>query len=549
MGIPSFYRHLCRRYPRIIGSGAGRAPEWLCLDFNCAMYHVLRGMKPVSAAASQDAWEAEFADAIASAMRRIVELSGPTKGVFVSCDGVVCAAKRRQQRLRRFRGPWMASVTRQLEASVTRQLEASVTRQLAAPVQKDEGMGWDQNALTPGTKFMEKLGLVLESMGRRIAAERGTALTVHVSTTAEPGEGEHKLLAAMRSLSPPPRSVTIYGLDADLILLAALLEADTGADVMLMREAQEFERGGRTDGEAWKNLSIHGLLDAIIGDEQTDTRASRVRDWVATMSLLGNDFLPRSLTRTVRDDGIPALLRVLRSEIWSEGRRIVEADGSLGRNGLLALLQIWAATEQTDMEASVRAALKAARMPLRGDGGPLEEWQAQPARWCSLGRLAIDKEGAGGLHPQWRSVYRQVWKAGTVSDYLAGLAWVWDYYSGRPVCRGWCYDHHLPPLWSDLVAGLAAMEEGSHLMAPPVRWTEPLPAWTHLLSVLPAESVLRLLPASQGARIMAAESWWWPASWSLFDVGRGQMWECEAVLPLVPEETLRRWATLVDDKK
>jgi 5'-3' exonuclease len=522
MGIPSFYRHLCRRYPRIIGGGAGRAPEWLCLDFNCAMYHVLRSMRPVSAAGSQGAWETEFADAIAAYMRRLVELAGPTRGVYVSCDGVVCAAKRRQQRLRRFRGPWFAAA------------EAA-----ARGVAAEEGHGWDQNALTPGTAFMEQLGGVLEAMGRRLAAESGGSLDVRVSTTAEPGEGEHKLLAAMRGLTTPPRTVTIYGLDADLILLAALLQADTGAEVLLMREAQEFERGGAGGGEAWKNLNVRGLVEAVIGDGKGPVE-NRVRDWVAAMSLLGNDFLPRSLTRTVRDDGIPALLRSLRSEVWSEGRRIVEADGQLSRDGLLALLRVWAATELGDMDGAVRAAQKAAGAPLRGGGGALEEWQAQPARWCSLGRLA-SRDG-GGLNPQWRRVYREAWRAGPVGDYLAGLAWVWDYYSGRPVCRGWCYDHHLPPLWGDLVAGLEGMPGESSLAAPPVRWSEPLPAWTHLLSVLPAESVVRLLPVSRGARFVAAEPWWWPASWSLFDVGRSQMWECEAVLPLVPEETLRRWA-------
>jgi 5'-3' exonuclease len=149
--------------------------------------------------------------------------------------------------------------------------------------------------------------------------------------------------------------------------------------------------------------------------------------------------------------------------------------------------------------------------------------------------------GTGALKPSWRRIYREVWRAGPVGDYLAGLAWVWDYYSGRPVCQGWCYDHHLPPLWGDLVAELEGVA-GGVVEPPPVRWSESLPAWTHLLSVLPAESVVTLLPAERGARFVAAEPWWWPASWSLFDVGRGQMWECEAVLPLVPESTLRRWS-------
>lgn len=511
----------------------GRAPEWLCLDFNCAMYYVLRKMRPIGAAEGRGAWEGEFADAIAAYMRQLVELAKPTRGVYVSCDGVVCAAKRRQQRMRRFRGPWFAA--------------AEGEARLAQEGPKDgdgdsHGPTWDQNALTPGTAFMERLGGVLEAMGRRIAAASGGVLDVRVSTTAEPGEGEHKLLAAMRGLPVAPRTVTIYGLDADLILLAALLGADTGAEVLLMREAQEFERGGPDD--EWRHLNVRGLVEAIIGSKGEGV-ADRVRDWVAAMSLLGNDFLPRSLTRTVRDGGIPALLGALRDEVWSEGRQLVGADGRLSRAALLALLRVWAATEEADMAGAVREAVRQARRST----GALEEWQSSPARWCSLGRLGVgapmgSETGSGVLKPTWRRVYREVWRAGPAADYLAGLAWVWDYYSGRDVCLGWCYDHHLPPLWGDLVAALEAGggRGGATIEPPPVRWAEPLPAWTHLLSVLPAESVVTLLPVERGARFVAAEPWWWPASWSLFDVGRGQMWECEAVLPLVPESTLRRWA-------
>jgi len=531
MGIPSFYRHLCRRHPRLIGVGVGRTPEWLCLDFNCAMYHVLRKMRPVGSteAGGREAWEAEFADAIAGYMRQLVELARPTKGVYVSCDGVVCAAKRRQQRMRRFRGPWFAAA------------EGEARRAQDGP-KEDDGPTWDQNALTPGTVFMERLGGVLEAMGRRIAAASGGALDVRVSTTAEPGEGEHKLLAAMRGLPVAPRTVTIYGLDADLILLSALLGADTGAEVLLMREAQEFERGGPPNlfggSDEWRHLNVRGLVEAVIGSKG-DGVADRVRDWVAAMSLLGNDFLPRSLTRTVRDGGIPALLGALRDEVWSEGRQLVGADGRLSRTALLALLRVWAATEEADMTGAVREAVRQAGVARRSTGA-LEEWQSSPARWCSLGRLSSETN-PGVLKPAWRRVYREIWRAGPADDYLAGLAWVWDYYSGRKVCLGWCYDHHLPPLWGDLVVALEG-GGGATIEPPAVRWAEPLPAWTHLLSVLPAESVVTLLPVERGARYVAAEPWWWPASWSLFDIGRGQMWECEAVLPLVPESTLRRWS-------
>ena len=523
MGIPSFYRQLCRRFPRIVQGGAATGAAWLCLDFNCAMYHVLRGMPPVATATSVAAWETAFCDAIVAYMRQIVDVAAPTTGVYVSCDGVVCAAKRRQQRLRRFKGPWFSAA------------ERAVKRGAGATAEEVAGSGWNQNALTPGSAFMAQLGGVLVAAGRRLAVERG--LDVRVSTTDEPGEGEHKLLAHMRSLGSAADSrCVIYGLDADLILLAMLLDVETGLSVTLLREAQEFESAGRV-GE-WRSLYVREFIGALLGTGAN--RNARVRDFVAAMSLLGNDFLPRSLTRTVRDDGIPAVIGALERDVWSEGRSLVTDDRSgIRREALLALLKGWAATEEADMLRAVQGAVAAARRPAGVGASPVEtamrEWQAQPARWCTVGRL-LDK---GQLRASWRETVRGPFGAGPAGDYLAGLAWVWDYYSGKTVCQGWAYDHHLPPLWGDLVT---ALEGGGTmpLSAPPVTWPTSLPPAIHLLSVLPADSVEELLPATV-ARRMGAVPWYWPTTWSLYDIGRGQLWECEPVIPLIPERVLRSW--------
>jgi 5'-3' exonuclease len=521
MGIPSFYRQLCRRFPRIVQTGATKGgAAWLCLDFNCAMYHVLRQQPPVSEATSKAAWEAAFCDAIATYMREIVDVVAPTAGVYVSCDGVVCAAKRRQQRLRRFKGPWFSAA------------ERAVKRGAGATAEEVAGSGWNQNALTPGSAFMARLGDVLVAAGRRLAVERG--LDVRVSTTDEPGEGEHKLLAHMRSVGGGGPCM-IYGLDADLILLAMLLEADTGAEVTLLREAQEFESAGRA-GE-WRCLYVRELVRALGID-----RPDRVRDFVAAMSLLGNDFLPRSLTRTVRDDGIPMLIGALERDVWGEGRTFVAADGSgIRREGLLGLLRGWAASEEADMLRAAQGAVVAARRPVGVAASPVEtamrEWQGSPARWCTVGRL-LNGKGGSGLRADWRETVRGPFGSGPVEDYLAGLAWVWDYYSGRSVCQGWVYDHHLPPLWGDVVSALES--GGTTLSAPVIAWPAALPPSIHLLSVLPADSVEELLPPATARRIGAAP-WYWPSVWSLYDVGRSQMWECEPVIPLIPERILRGW--------
>lgn len=543
MGIPSFYRHLCRRFPRIISSGvssiagsetsraagsynpsisAGRT-EWLCLDFNCAMYYVLRKQPSVAEATSQAAWEADFAKAIADYMREIILLARPTKGVYVSCDGAVCAAKRRQQRLRRFKGPWIAAA--EAEVRHTAGDDASASRS-----------GWDQNALTPGTAFMEALGRVLVAEGARIAAREGIQITV--STTSEPGEGEHKLLRAMRALSPAPKSCVIYGLDADLILLAMLLGADTGATVHLLREAQEFEREA-TEGE-WRCLSVGELVRALLPGSAA-VQNDRIRDFVAGMSLLGNDFLPRSLTKTVRDDGIPMLIATLDQHLWRRGLSLVEAtSGGISRTGLLAIVEAWAATEDADLVATAKEAERTSTRPAGIGASPAEtalrEWSAQPARWAALTRLLVNKADSEAAIGTRRAIYAQ-WHPGSAANYCAGVAWIWDYYSGRTVDQSWVFDEHLPPLWCDTARWLRS--EDRHIVtAPTVKYPTPLPDWLHLLAVLPMDSLRRLLPAEKQT-LALTHPWYWPTSWALFDVGRTQMWECEAMIPLIPERLLR----------
>ena len=485
------------------------------------MYYVLRQMRPFDSE-RPTVWEEEFCEAIAAYMREIIRIAAPTVGVYVSCDGVVCAAKRRQQRLRRFKGPWVAASEREVKRLAAAASSDSPTEETAS---------WDQNALTPGSAFMARLGAHLTRAGAALAAKTG--LQVVVSTTAEPGEGEHKLLAHMRRVRP--ESCTIYGLDADLILLAMLLTVDTGGAVNLLREAQEFE-GGRSAGGSWRTLDI-GALIGVLG---LSVLKGQVRDFVAAMTLLGNDFLPRSLTRTVRDDGIPQLLATLRS-LWAAGRTLVDDRGSIRREALLEIVESWAATEEADMLSAVKEARRAATMPVIGPTPvetALKEWNALPARWCSVGRLfGSTGVGTGALTPRWRDIYRGSWHSGGVAAYVAGLAWTWDYYSGRPVCQGWSFDEHLPPLWSDVSAYLKELSV-DRIAAPAIAWPTSLPEWVHLLSVLPAASVDRLLPLAQ-RQLVKEQPWYWPASWSLFDIGRGLMWECEAVIPQIPESVLR----------
>jgi 5'-3' exonuclease len=473
MGIPSFYRHLCRSHPTIITSKIVR-PAWLCLDFNCAMYHVLHKMEP----GSDKIWEGKFRKAICAYLEEIVDLVLPTAGVYVSCDGVVCAAKRRQQRLRRFKGPYLTP-----------------------------SEGWDQNALTPGSAFMASLAKDLIKKGASL--QKSLSVPVIVSTTEEPGEGEHKLMAHMRSIQS---SCMIYGLDADLMLLAMLLVSEKGEPVHLLREAQEFEQGGA----GWRTVDIEALQAALLPDSPVP-REKQTDDFVAAMSLLGNDFLPKSLSYTVRDDGIPKLIRIL-EQLWSQGKTLV--NGSIDQDNLHFIIRQFASHEE---EALVSACLNAVRQRTRAN-----DRDSLPAQWATILQLY---GGSRTLKPGWRSIYAGWREETTAEEYLAGVAWVFDYYKGRPVDLGWHYDHHLPPLWSDFA--------GSNISPPPLVYTTYLPAWIHLLAVLPEKSAIHLLKKSQ-LGLLKTHPLYWPTQFSLFDIGASQLWQTEAVIPIIPEELLRK---------
>ena len=511
MGIPSFYRQLCRKFKHILSNRVPEHVQWLCLDFNCGMYGCLHSMRPYDGTIS---WESDFCYAIASYMEEIVALVKPTVGVFVACDGVVCAAKRRQQRLRRFKGPWISASEAYFKGS-------GLGTESTDPK-------WDQNALTPGSEFMAKLNGVLAETGKKLAIKLG--LTILVSGTNEPGEGEHKLLSHMRSVRP--ESCVIYGLDADLLLLSLMLMDETNAEVHLLREAQEFEKITISSDEVqWKTLSIRAMATAMnLGS------SIPVADFVASMSLLGNDFLPRSLTRTIRQDGIPQLLESL-TRLKKMKKKIV-VDGIIQKDSLLILLREWAATEETDMLNAARNALREKFYTVRCDPNEvaLKEWQMLPGRWANLAKLLTSDKRDANLRSDWRTMYRS-WHAGSSSEYCQGFAWVWDYYSGRPVDQSWMFDNHLPPLWCDIVEFLEKTQELT-IAPPPIQYPEPLPEWLHLLAVLPADSVARLLP-SHVLRLIAKEPLYWPTQWSIFDIGRSQLWECEPLIPILPEALLR----------
>ena len=487
MGIPSYYRTLVRTYPHLVRRCA-KPIDWLWMDYNCLIYHCLRrpDLRPYPGLAGQDAWERELIQAIVAYTQKVATLVKPTQGVYIGIDGVVPMAKMKQQRLRRFKSSWIT-------ANAVVNAVANAGPQAAS---------WDTNAITPGTAFM---GLVRRALEALVKTRKGWVL----SSSDEPGEGEHKVMEQIRTRSGPTDTHAIYGLDADLVVLS-LLTQDTlrrsGATPSLVLFREEIDMGTlKRDAEGeevFQWFSIDVLRDILA------TTVS-VRDYCFAMTLLGNDFLPSSLSFKVRDGGHDELLRLL-----SESRvPLLQDDDTLSTEGLAALLGRFASLEEARLtQFLVRKGRQALPPMAVGE----EQWPlAEQAEAFLLHR--------GRLVPSWRALTRSAFPSSTAL-YTSGLHWVWDYYRGLDVCYNWYYPWALPPLRGDLKESL------SPSAAPPVALRKgEISTAEQLCLVLPPSSA-HLLPSHRTFQQRAPE--FFPTEFHFDSVGKHFFWECEAEIPI-----------------
>ena len=248
MGIPFYFVSLLKSHAGIVDTVKKNCPlevDILGVDFNCLIHRYLKEEDPVGS--------------ILTAFEYIMTHICKAKKVLVAMDGLVPYAKIVQQRYRRMRA-------------------------------KDTVESFDRNQISPGTPYMKDLE----------SGIRAKFPSVEISSTLLPGEGEHKLFLSLKKISDEERkTVCIYGLDADLILIC-LKHSHMATKMSLLRESSEFNDPKVASAE-FASLNIKSLLAQV---------PLQIDQYIALSILcFGNDFMPHLAIFSLREGGYERALQ------------------------------------------------------------------------------------------------------------------------------------------------------------------------------------------------------------------------------------------------
>lgn len=536
MGIPAFYKHLVQTVAGLTQKTRRRAPALLSLDLNCAIYHCVRLQQQATPykAVTARAFEAALVDRTIAYITQLDRHVAADR-LYIAVDGVAPMAKLRQQRMRRFKSAIGAEEEARVKAAAEGKRYGKEER-------------WDTNAITPGTAFMEKLTAALHAL------HDANPTRIVASPADEPGEGEQKIMAYLRA-NPDLSDVVIYGLDADLIILALYHVAVRGGAVDLIREETEFGGGIKTDGEEqYLYLDTTLLADVLYSNYGNgQTRSQFIAEFVGLMSLQGNDFVPHGMGLKIKDEGIERVLEIRRSS--SSALVVVDPKTKYATYNKEALQRVLSVLAEEEPAHVLKQSAKKLTQRLGGMGGTeveraMSRYQDQPLVWRAeealVTRISAEERPRYVLRSNWTTRYDEEALGGVSPEvasvkYCEALGWTMAYYSGASVDTEWYYPWPLPPRFASVQEVLERMAE----VPVPATIRKPLAPKEQLAMVLP-ESSFHLLPA-EVRKICDRNPWAFPTRWPVHSLGRRFLWECEPMIPIVVPSQIRTWIEEIYD--
>ena len=546
MGIPYYFKYISNEYPDTIlepsntldnqGLSSNTCENeinfnYLFLDFNCLIHpcchRILDKYKTNNANISNEQLELEMCQEIKRYLLYIKDFVKPNKMLYIAIDGVAPRAKMVQQRSRRYRSILLKNKIKNLKKKHN----------------IENGIEWDTNAITPGTKFQAKLSKYLQTI---VHTDEFKDIDVIISDSTVPGEGEHKILQYIRNNNfEKSDNFAIYGLDADLIMLSMACKID---NIYLLREAVHF---GKINCDELLYLNIKNLKKNLFYEITTNILTEEsididrlVDDYIAICFLLGNDFLPHLTSLQISNDGIHILLNIY-CTVLTERKEYLVNDSEINTGFLKNILHKLLITEDETVLKNTKKYYRQRVLYKTFDNEYNEALEV-------LNKLPLNenKKSKGTIRmgsDNWRNrYYKQLFKIDYYQEtneiieiclnYFEGIYWTAKYYFDNCCSWQWYYRYHYSPTIKELYEYLDLSFSKIELSL-----EEPVSPYEQLLLVLPPQSY-RLLPNELQSSVLSYESpiiSYYPYEIKLDMFQKKWLHECEPKLPLINYKFLK----------
>lgn len=503
MGIPSYFSHIVKNYGNMIFSlkhhkKIATTFDHLYMDCNSIIYdsyhNMIKDTKPLSSSSSSSSFNEQ--SLIQEVIRKIDEyitMIRPTQTLFIAFDGVAPVAKMKQQRTRRYKSLYLSQRTPSSSSS-------------------DH---WNTSYITPGTSFMTQLSVNMHTAFDHTETKYGVKQVI-VSSSTEPGEGEHKMFQHIRDHATPNDTAAVYGLDADLIMLS-IFHYHLCKNIHVFRERPEFVKSKvhYTDTNNDPNntdilfMDIAALSTSIIDEMNCKYKdPQQIYDYAFMCFLLGNDFLPHLPCLNIRSHGIQVLMDIYRECLGTVpgAHFISKTTGNIQWKWVQKYIKDLAEIEHellikeydrrnkfdtytwsnTDVEKLIHHAPIICRGIEKYICPSESGWQDR--YYTALFRKSNqNKKPTSNLKLIPASVpsYHENNKKKICKNYLEGLEWVFRYYTQGCADWKWMYNYNYPPLLADLVQYIPSREKT--LITASFASNQPLSAKAQLMYVIPPE--------------------------------------------------------------
>jgi 5'-3' exonuclease len=541
MGVPSYFGWIMKQVKKfglfdMVHSRLKGSTKRLYLDFNCLIHRACRECK--------DGSEDDMIARVISTLKEVIDHVKPSDLVYISIDGSVPMGKCKQQRFRRFK-------------SVKEAHEIDQIRQKYG--QKPEQSKFDFNAISPGTSFMNKLATAIGSKIEQWKLLEPN-LQFILSTSHEPGEGEHKIMKHIKTNRPETdQQIVIYGLDADLIFLSLGLHHSA---TYLFRE-NTFHENIAGEVSDYLYLNIGDLRENVIrlivqADDiiQLPTNIGRfflkeivdydstclINDYIFFNFFLGNDFVNRLYCLSIRNRGCEIMLQIYRYCLRQcKGHLVNCQNGQISVNNhfLHHFLECIAEYEEHWWKDPPKYYPPPIESGLSAMEQEIEEY-GRIDRY--LHNLQVT------LHDRWfkSKYYHRLFNLSQhysleenisyiCRKYWSTVKWTLEYYLSDCPDWEWYYPFEYAPLMDDLIHHFRTINNS------PFKNNAPIDVTHQLMIILPPKS-FHLLPGIY-RRILHNRQFahYFPSNFDYLCYGHRFAWECSPNIPILDSKMTRSY--------